>query len=111
MNEPHRTTIRVRFHELDPYNHVNHSVYISYFETARVELLAAAGYSLASLREAGMSIVVSEITTKFHASAEELDELTIETEVLEFKRVTSELGIRTNQLLKPKLAGARGRRV
>ena len=29
----------------------------------------------------------------------------------EFKRVTAELGIRTNQLLKPKLAGARGRRV
>ena len=29
----------------------------------------------------------------------------------EFKRVTSELGIRTNQLLKPKLAGARGRRI
>uniref|UniRef100_A0A7S2FLC6 30S ribosomal protein S15 n=2 Tax=Haptolina brevifila TaxID=156173 RepID=A0A7S2FLC6_9EUKA len=29
----------------------------------------------------------------------------------EFKRLTSELGIRTNQLLKPKLQGARGRRV
>ena len=29
----------------------------------------------------------------------------------EFKRLTSELGIRTNQLLKPKLGGARGRRV
>ena len=29
----------------------------------------------------------------------------------EFKRLTSELGIRTNQLLKPKLSGARGRRV
>jgi len=29
----------------------------------------------------------------------------------EFKRITSELGIRTNQLLKPKLSGARGRRV
>lgn len=28
----------------------------------------------------------------------------------EFKRLTSELGIRTNQLLKPKLGGARGRR-
>ncbi len=28
----------------------------------------------------------------------------------EFKRVTSELGIRTRQLLKPKLSGARGRR-
>lgn len=32
-------------------------------------------------------------------------------DVEEFKRITSELGIRTNQLLKPKLAGARGRRV
>ena len=29
----------------------------------------------------------------------------------EFKRLTSELGIRTNQLLKPKLGGARGSRV
>ena len=32
-------------------------------------------------------------------------------DVGEFKRLTSELGIRTNQLLKPKLSGARGRRV
>ena len=89
MAEPHRTTIRVRFYELDPYNHVNHSVYVSYFESARVELLAEVGYSLASMREAGWSIVVSEISTKFHASAEELDELTVETEVVDFKRVTS----------------------
>ena len=29
----------------------------------------------------------------------------------EFKRLTTELGIRTNQLLKPKLSGARGRRL
>jgi len=29
----------------------------------------------------------------------------------EFKRITSDLGIRTRQLLKPKLSGARGRRV
>ena len=29
----------------------------------------------------------------------------------EFQRLTDELGIRTNQLLKPKLTGARGRRV
>ena len=56
MAEPHRTTIRVRFYELDPYNHVNHSVYVSYFESARVELLAEVGYSLASMRAAGRSI-------------------------------------------------------
>merc|ERR1711988_817340 len=32
-------------------------------------------------------------------------------DLAEFKRLTSELGIRTNQLLKPKLSGARGRRI
>jgi small subunit ribosomal protein S15 len=31
-------------------------------------------------------------------------------DLAEFKRITAELGIRTNQLLKPKVAGARGRR-
>lgn len=86
---PHRTTIRVRFGELDPYNHVNHAVYISYFETARVELLAAAGLSLGELRRRGRSIIVSEIRTKFLASAEERNELTVETEILDIKRVTS----------------------
>ena len=57
-------TIRVRFGELDPYNHVNHAVYISYFEAARVELLADAGYSLGQMRADGHSIVVSEIQTR-----------------------------------------------
>lgn len=82
-------TIRVRFGELDPYNHVNHAVYVSYFEAARVELLADAGYSLGQMRSDGHSIVVSEIHTKFLASAEELDDLVVETEIIEFRRVTS----------------------
>ena len=86
---PHTMQLRVRFYELDPYNHVNHSVYVQYFETARVELLDQVGFSLASMRRDGLSIVVSEINTKFIAAAEESDMLTIETEVLEFRRVTS----------------------
>ena len=89
MAEPHRTTIRVRFYELDPYNHVNHAVYVSYFESARVELLADVGFSLAAMREHGRSIVVSEIQTRFLGSAEENDVLTIETEIVEMKRVTT----------------------
>merc|ERR1719502_2428321 len=38
-------------------------------------------------------------------------EYLLKTDLPEFHRLTSELGIRTNQLLKPKLQGARGRRV
>ena len=33
----HETTIAVRFSELDPYGHVNHAVYLTYFEQARCE--------------------------------------------------------------------------
>ncbi|MBT8201655.1 MAG: hypothetical protein KJO36_14155 [Acidimicrobiia bacterium] len=35
----HTVDIHVRFYELDPYRHVNHSAYIQYFETARIQLL------------------------------------------------------------------------
>ena len=38
-------------------------------------------------------------------------EFLLREDLSEFKRLTGELGIRTNQLLKPKLGGARGRRV
>jgi YbgC/YbaW family acyl-CoA thioester hydrolase len=86
---PHQTAIRVRFGELDPYNHVNHAVYVQYFEAARVELLAEAGIFLGRMRSDVGSIVVSEIQTRFLASAEELDNLIVETEVVEMRRVTS----------------------
>jgi len=85
----HKTRIRVRFYELDPYNHVNHAVYIQYFETARIELLREAGLSLPETMQDGLMIVVSEIHTKFLGSAEDGDELTIESEILEVKRVTA----------------------
>ncbi len=85
----HRYVVDVRFYELDPYNHVNHSVYVGYFETARVVLLSEVGCGLGSMRQSGLTILVSEINTKFLASAGEGDSLTIETEILEFRRVTS----------------------
>jgi len=83
-------SVRVRFYELDPYNHVNHSVYVSYFETARVELLTEAGYGLGAMRRDGLTILVSEIRTRFLKAAGEGDELVVETEILEFRRVTSQ---------------------
>ena len=85
----HRFPISVRFYELDPYRHVNHSVYIQYFEAARVELLREAGLTLQGMMDDGVLIVVTDIATRFVRSAEGNDELVVETEVLEFKRVTS----------------------
>jgi YbgC/YbaW family acyl-CoA thioester hydrolase len=85
----HRFPIRVRFYELDPYSHVNHAVYIQYFEAARIELLREAGLTLQGMMDDGVMIVVTDIATRFIRSAQADDELVAETEVLEFKRVTS----------------------
>jgi len=86
---PHQLDIDVRFYELDPYNHVNHAVYYQYFETARITLLADEGYTLQSMMEDGVMIVVTQIETKFLKPAEGGDHLVVETEVADFSRVTT----------------------
>ncbi len=83
----HRLDIDVRFYELDPYNHVNHAVYIQYFETARIALLADAGYTLQGMMEDGVLILVTQIDTKFLKPAAGGDHLVVETEVLGYTRV------------------------
>ncbi len=83
----HRLDIDVRFYELDPYNHVNHAVYIQYFETARIAVLADAGYTLQGMMEDGVLILVTEIATKFLKPAAGGDHLVVETEVLGYTRV------------------------
>jgi len=39
----HKTTVKVRFHEVDMLGVCNNAVYINYFETARLEYIKAAG--------------------------------------------------------------------
>lgn len=85
----HRHPVKVRFYELDPYNHLNHSAYIQYFEVGRVELLEELGFGLAAMKGRGYHIVVTEIQTQFLASAGPHDELVIETAVAELRRASS----------------------
>jgi acyl-CoA thioester hydrolase len=85
----HRYPIKVRFYELDPYNHLNHASYVQYFEVGRVELLESIGIGLAELQGLGRHIVVTEIHTRFLRSAGPHDTLVVETEVLEIRRATS----------------------
>lgn len=85
----HATEIRVRFYELDPYNHVNHTNYLAYFETARVEYLTDVGYGMDVMKERGFQIVVVELHARFLAAAGLRDVLIVTTSVLEIGRVTS----------------------
>jgi len=85
----HKTTIIPRFGELDPYNHVNHAAYVSYFEAARCVALDDIDMSLSDLGERGLQIVVTRLEVKFREPATARDSLIVETYVDELKRVSS----------------------
>jgi acyl-CoA thioester hydrolase len=87
--EVHTTSVKVRFYELDPYNHVNHTNYFAYFETARIEYLNEMGWGLDMIKEQGWQFVVVEITARFLAAARYGQELTIHTWVEDAGRVKS----------------------
>ena len=91
---PHRHPVKVWFYELDPYGHLNHSVYVQLFETGRVELLDEADLGLHDLEGEGFRFVVTQIATRFLASAVGGDALIVETEVLEIRRASSRWGQR-----------------
>ena len=87
--EIHTTSVKVRFYELDPYDHVNHTNYFSYFETARIEYLTTMGFGIDVMKESGWQLVVVEIGARFLAAARYGQELTIHTWVAEAGRVKS----------------------
>ncbi|MFA9445001.1 acyl-CoA thioesterase [Egicoccus sp. AB-alg6-2] len=83
------TTIRVRFHELDPNGHVNHGVYANYFETARIELLDGLGFGPGVLAARGVHLVVVELRIHFRRPAHAGQTLTVRTWVEELRRASS----------------------
>ena len=86
---PHRHNVKVRFYELDPYGHLNHSAYIQLFETGRIEMLEDLGISLNELEKNNFRFVVSQIETAFLKPLEAGSFLTIETEIIEMRRASS----------------------
>lgn len=82
--------IQVRFYELDPYGHVNHSTYLQYFEAARVAWLGEIGQGLDVLQAQGTQLVVTAVATRFVASALLNDELIIDTAMVQARRVRAQ---------------------
>ncbi len=83
------TDIDVRFYELDPYGHVNHGVYLNYFEVARIELLEAIGWGLPRLQSLGYQLVVVEVAVTFRAPAVAGDRLTVTSELADLRRASA----------------------
>ncbi len=60
-----RVQIKVRHYELDTLGHLNHAVYHSYAEVARLELLERAGVLADGLREEQLGSVILETHVRF----------------------------------------------
>lgn len=82
------STIGVRTSELDSFGHVNHAVYLNYFEHARFEALAQAGFSWGVLAERKWAIFVVRIEVDYLAEATREDELLIRTWADSFRRTS-----------------------
>ena len=85
----HESVVRARFSDLDPYNHVNHARYLSYFEMARVDLLEEMGFSMARLAEMGLQIVLAEANIRYYTPARLGDEIRVTTRVREVRRAST----------------------
>lgn len=90
----HRTPIVVRFSELDPYRHVNHAVYVVYFEEGRSRALREIGLDLGKLQREGWQMVLTELAVRYRAPALLGDELTVESWVAEIGGASARWGQR-----------------
>lgn len=75
---PHFSTkLNVRTYECDLYGHVNNATFLNYLEYGRVEFLKKMGYSLHSLREMGILLLILKIEIEYKKPAYPGDDLVI----------------------------------
>lgn len=86
------TTVTVRSGEIDSFGHVNHAVFLHYFEHARFEALEAAGFRWPLLQENDWHIYVVRIEVDYVAQARRGETLTVRTWAEGFRRTTMILG-------------------
>jgi acyl-CoA thioester hydrolase len=81
----HEIEIRVRYQETDGQGRVHHGNYLTWFELGRVELLRAVGHSYRELEEAGVFLVVAEVSVRYFLPAFFDDVLTLRTKAVRAK--------------------------
>jgi YbgC/YbaW family acyl-CoA thioester hydrolase len=74
--------------ELDSFGHVNHAVFLSYFEHARFRALDEAGFSWSVLDEKGWAIFVVRVEVDYISEARREDRLLVRTWADSFRRTS-----------------------
>lgn len=78
---PQPTHFRVRSYELDGLGHLNHSVFLNYFEEARFDALEQVGISALDLQADGWGVHVVRAEVDFRRECRQGEELRVETRV------------------------------
>lgn len=86
MNPWFETTIETRSYEIDAFGHLNHAVYLNYFEVARIQLLEDAGYPVQELLERGWGVHVVRVEVDYEKQVFIREKLRIRTRLDETKR-------------------------
>lgn len=81
-----RSGFTVRSYELDSFGHLNHAVFLNFFEQARFDALEACGFPIQRVLDLGWAIYVVRIEVDYLAQAFWDDALTVETWVEEVRR-------------------------
>jgi YbgC/YbaW family acyl-CoA thioester hydrolase len=79
------TRVRVRSYELDSFGHVNHAVYLNYFEHARFGALADGGFDPSTLERRREGVHVVRVEVDYRREARLDRELLIRTRAEAFR--------------------------
>jgi len=81
MDPVHELEIRVRYQETDGQRRVHHANYLTYFEMGRTEMLRSQGRTYREFEDAGLMLVVADVSCSYRAAAEYDDLLLLRTRV------------------------------
>ena len=85
MSTKARCQLTVRYYECDPLGHVNHAVYVHYFEVGRLHAMAAAGLPFSAIMEQGYAVVASDLFVQYKAPAFSDDVLELQSYITQFR--------------------------
>ncbi len=83
--------ILIREMHLDTFGHMNNAMYLQLFEQARWDLITQNGYDLNKIHQAKQGPVILDVYLKFAKELKLREEITITTELLEYKGKTGKI--------------------
>ncbi len=83
--------ILIREMHLDTFGHMNNAMYLQLFEQARWDLITHNGYDLDKIHQAKQGPVILDVYIKFAKELKLREEISITTELIEYKGKTGKL--------------------